>query len=238
MVVDIIVNANPHETAFKNRMDDLNRYIDFYRLQSDDARRLREYMYETQEKHRAKSRRAIEVALSNDLQQLVCDIINHEWLDNVPFFAGLTAPDGTPVTVEKSFLAKVATALQSDVFAPGESPPPCRVYTIVKGHARFRGSIRSSPFCWGALDVMLPKAPMVKTAIAATYLVCCARQIAPVCLTCRTVSCACVLAPCPQHVVWIDGPQLREIAVSSCAGQGTFSKQNSSTQDEEVSWAV
>ena len=49
---------------------------------------------------------------------------------------------------------------------------------IVKGHARFRGTIRSNPFCWGALDVMLPKAPLVKTALSTTYLV--SRFLSPI----------------------------------------------------------
>lgn len=41
----------------------------------------------------------------------------------------------------------------SDCFAPGEQPPPCRLYMIAKGTAEFRDVIRTSPFCWGALDV-------------------------------------------------------------------------------------
>ena len=42
-IVDIIVNANPDGIAFKNRMDDLNRYISFYELKPDVAQQLREH---------------------------------------------------------------------------------------------------------------------------------------------------------------------------------------------------
>ena len=79
---------------------------------------------------------------------------------------------------------------------------------IVKGHARFRGTIRSNPFCWGALDVMLPKAPLVKTALSTTYLV--SRFLSPIPVPRTQLLTVCLLLP--QHVVWIDGPKLREIA--------------------------
>ena len=48
-VVAIIVHANPDWTAFKHRMDQLNRYISFYRLPPDIALRLREYSFEALE---------------------------------------------------------------------------------------------------------------------------------------------------------------------------------------------
>eukprot|EP00908_Phaeocystis_cordata_P025504 Transcript_7956.p1 GENE.Transcript_7956~~Transcript_7956.p1 ORF type:complete len:680 (-),score=124.39 Transcript_7956:256-2295(-) len=186
-IIDVIVNQNPDETNFKNRMDDLNRYISFYdKITPEMGQKLREYMYECKDKHMAESRRAIEESLSKGLQENVCGIINRVWLDTVPFFRGMFTRDGIEVVppADRAFLAKVATAVVSDCYAPQETPPPCRLYMIVKGHARFRGTIRSNPFCWGALDVMLPKAPLVKTALSTTYL----------------------------HVVWIDGPKLREIA--------------------------
>ena len=41
-VVDIIINSSPDEIAFKNRMDDLNRFIRFYHLAPDMAQKLRE----------------------------------------------------------------------------------------------------------------------------------------------------------------------------------------------------
>ena len=116
----------------------------------------------------------------------MCELINRHWLDTVPFFRGLTASDGAVIVhaVENGFLAKVATQLNSEVFAPMEKPPTGRLYVISKGSARYKGTARSNGFSWGALDVMLPNAPLAKQAIATTYL----------------------------HVMWIDGEKLRSIA--------------------------
>ena len=88
---------------------------------------------------------------SLDLQELVCDLINSKWLNTVPFFHGMKTPEGTVICppAEKAFLAKVATALVSDVFAPMESPPAGRLYVIYKGSARFKGMLRGNGFSWG-----------------------------------------------------------------------------------------
>ena len=89
-IIDVIVNQNPDETNFKNRMDDLNRYISFYdKITPEMGQKLREYMYECKDKHMAESRRAIEESLSKGLQENVCGIINRVWLETVPFFRGL-----------------------------------------------------------------------------------------------------------------------------------------------------
>ena len=173
-IIDVIVNQNPDETNFKNRMDDLNRYIAFYNIektvmpqmmdyQGKDLPRaymgqqLRAYMYECKDKHKAESRRAIEGTLSRSLREIVSDKINKVWLDGVPFFRPMIRKDGRTVhgtiRAPPAFMSKVATALMSDCFAPGEKPPPCRLYMIEKGTAEFRDEIRTSPFCWGALDV-------------------------------------------------------------------------------------
>ena len=42
-LVEIIAHGNPDWTAFKHRMDQLNRYISFYRLEPQTAQQLREW---------------------------------------------------------------------------------------------------------------------------------------------------------------------------------------------------
>ena len=113
--------------------------------------------------------------MTEGLQELVCERVNQRWLETVPFFRGMKLPDGKPVVlpVEKPFLAKVAVALSSDVFAPMERPPPGRLYVIMKGTARYKGFNRGPGYCWGALDVMLPNVgDMIKLsrALAVDYL--------------------------------------------------------------------
>ena len=190
-LVEIFVHANPDLTEFKLQMDELNRYIRFYRLSPEMAQRLREFFYETRITRQAEGRSAIVQQLTTGLQEAVSEQVNEKWLQTVPFFRGLVGPDGKQVVnpVEKSFLAKVAVALQSGVFAPKELPPRGRVYVIVQGTARYRGLARKAGYCWGALDVMLPNAPIsvmdvTKSAIAISYL----------------------------HVLYVDGPTLTRLA--------------------------
>ena len=96
-IVDIIVNANPDATAFKNRMDDLNRYVSFYELKPDVAQRLREYFYETRYTRAAEARREIVSELSTDLQEEITSLVNNKWLSTVAFFRGMTTPEGVVV---------------------------------------------------------------------------------------------------------------------------------------------
>ena len=154
-LVEIFVHANPDWTEFKLQMDELNRYIKFYRLSPEMAQRLREYFYETRITRQAEGRSAIVQQLTTGLQEAVSEQVNEKWLQTVPFFRGLVGPDGKQVVdpVEKSFLAKVAVALQTGVFAPHERPPRGRVYVILQGDARYRGMRRTAGYCWGALDV-------------------------------------------------------------------------------------
>ena len=154
-LVEIFVHANPDWTEFKLQMDELNRYIKFYRLSPEMAQRLREYFYETRITRQAEGRSAIVQQLTTGLQEAVSEQVNEKWLQTVPFFRGLVGPEGKQVVdpVEKSFLAKVAVALQTGVFAPHERPPRGRVYVILQGDARYRGMRRTAGYCWGALDV-------------------------------------------------------------------------------------
>ena len=188
-IVEIIVNYDPDATAFKNRIDHLNRFISFYELKPDVARQCREYFYETRYSKAAEARRAIIGEMSSDLQELVSDVCYSQWLTTVPFFRGMRTPDGVQIVepAERAFLAKVAVLLQSEVYVPRERPPIGRLYMIYKGSCRLRGTVRSNGFSWGALEVMLPNAPIPgveKRAIATTYL----------------------------HCLWIDGPTIRACA--------------------------
>ena len=185
-ILDIVFNANPDHTAFKTRMDNLNRFISFNDLDPEVASRLREYFWETRLKVAAESRQEICAQMSTGLQEMTCGLIHGEWLRNVPFFCGFVCPDGDVMAapVSELFIAQVATHLKSEVYVPLERPPLGRLYVIYKGSARYRGRVRGGGYSWGALDVMLPNAPLQKRAIATTYL----------------------------HVLWIDGKKLRRIA--------------------------
>ena len=185
-ILDIVFNANPDHTAFKNRMDNLNRFISFNDLHGETATKLREYFWETRMKVAAEARQEICGEMSTSLQELACGQIHGEWLQKVPFFKGLLLPGGEVMAppVSSHFIAQVASHLSGEVYVPMERPPLGRLYQIFQGSARYRGCVRQSGFSWGALDVMLPNAPLQKRAIATTYL----------------------------HVLWIDGKKLRMCA--------------------------
>ena len=185
-ILDIVFNANPDHTAFKNRMDNLNRFISFNALEEATATKLREYFWEARHKVAAEARQHVCVEMSTSLQELACGQIHGEWLRQMPFFGGLILPDGDEMVppVSSQFIATVATHLKGEVYVPMERPPLGRLYLIYQGSARYKGRVRQAGFSWGALDVMLRNAPLQKRAIATTYL----------------------------HVLWIDGSALRSCA--------------------------
>ena len=178
-LVEIFVHANPDWTEFKLQMDELNRYIKFYRLSPEMAQRLREYFYETRITRQAEGRSAIVQQLTTGLQEAVSEQVNEKWLQTVPFFRGLKGPDGKQVVdpVEKSYLAKVAVALQTGVFAPHERPPRGRVYVILQGEARYRGMRRNAGYCWGALDVSDRRSNLVPTDLQIRLIPCSHRAL-------------------------------------------------------------
>lgn len=185
-ILDIVFNADPDLTAFKNRMDDLNRFISFHTLGPNLAQQLREYFYETRIKRAADTRQEICAEMSASLKQQTLDLVHNEWLKHVAFFRGMAMRDGTEKVppVSQAFRAQLSTEMQSAVFSPMETPPAGRLYVIAKGSARFKAQVRQAGFSWGALDVLLPNAPLTKRAVAITYL----------------------------HVLWVDGGTLRNIA--------------------------
>ena len=121
-ILDIVFNANPEHTAFKNRMDHLNRFISFNDLHGETATKLREYFWETRMKVAAEARQEICGEMSTSLQELACGQIHGEWLQKVPFFKGLLLPDGEVMAppVSSHFIAQVASHLSGEVYVPME----------------------------------------------------------------------------------------------------------------------
>ena len=219
-LVEILVHSNPDWREFKSRMDSLNRYIIFNRLPPELSIRLREvrarrldllhhprpyrarsdlpsargvqFFYESRHTRQAEKRRQVVQQLTTGLQEMVCEHVNHKYLVTVPFFRGLKNSAGHQVVqhVEPAFISRVATELQTGVFAPNECPPNGRLYVIIKGSARHRGMPRQEGYCWGGLDVLLPGAH--------DFIASAARARAT--------------ALCYLHVLHVDGATLRSIA--------------------------
>ena len=182
-IVDIIVNANPDATAFKNRMDDLNRYVSFYELKPDVAQRLRTF---TRRGTRARQSaagdrlRAVDRPAGGDHVARQQQVAVHRRLlpwDDHPRGRRRRAARRAPSSPRSPSPSSRPCTLRSS----GRRPDGCTSSTRKRAVQR---PLRSNGFSWGALDVMLPNAPLVKRAVATTYL----------------------------HVLWVDGPTLRSIA--------------------------
>ncbi len=168
-IVEIIANGDPDGAAFHQTMDNLNRFVRFYRLPREQARSLREYYHETRRVVAATARQAVCEGLSHDLQLQVALGINQGWMYKVPFFERL-APGPNEPPDAREFLARVAVKMQSTVFPPGERPPTGRLYVIFAGAASYKGRTLGQGHTWGELDVMLSKAPKCYRATAVQYL--------------------------------------------------------------------
>ena len=81
--VDIISNANPDATNFKQTMDNLNRFCDFNKVDDVMSRELREYYFETRQLLAANARQEICKGLSPALKEKVAMRLNEKWLKKV-----------------------------------------------------------------------------------------------------------------------------------------------------------
>eukprot|EP00316_Scyphosphaera_apsteinii_P019760 CAMPEP_0119301260 /NCGR_PEP_ID=MMETSP1333-20130426/3065_1 /TAXON_ID=418940 /ORGANISM="Scyphosphaera apsteinii, Strain RCC1455" /LENGTH=644 /DNA_ID=CAMNT_0007303285 /DNA_START=106 /DNA_END=2040 /DNA_ORIENTATION=- len=169
--VDVLANATPEVTAFRQTMDSLNRFIDFNRLPKELAVRLREYYHATKALQAAKSRARICDGLSDALQEEVSLKLTVNCLRDVRFFRGLRSIDKVWIQpVEDKFLARVAMRLSAAVFAPSEKPPRGQLYIIYGGSAHYQGRFLGVGDTIGEIDVFLPKAPRQYSALALTHL--------------------------------------------------------------------
>ena len=120
-IIDVIVNQNPDETNFKNRMDDLNRYVSFYELKPDVAQRLREYFYETRYTRAAEARRAAEHADEHQRQKEAAEAAKAEAAAK----AARRARDASKVADKAAEKALSAEQPAAEAAARGlVSPPP------------------------------------------------------------------------------------------------------------------
>jgi len=100
-VVDLIAHGDPDTTAFQKQMDELNRFVKFYRMNTLAGRVLRDYLHETRALMKMRARHQVLDTLSPLLQLRTSWAINKRWLVCVDFFKKAELP----------FLAKVALHL-------------------------------------------------------------------------------------------------------------------------------
>lgn len=154
-LVDVIVNANPEATRFRQSIDELNRFCFFNKLPKSMEIRLREYYIKRKQITQAESRQQVAEGLSPMLQGEVAWHINAGWLGRIPFLNHDMVHSTRPDPEMQQLRVKVALALRPNVYAPGENPPDRHLYVIFNGLARYRGHTLTKGDHWGEWDVLL-----------------------------------------------------------------------------------
>ena len=156
-LVDVIVNANPEATRFRQSIDELNRFCAFNKLPKAMEVRLREYYIKRKLITQAESRQQVAEGLSPMLQGEVAWTINAGWLARIPFLNHdvRSSQGGHPDPAMQQLRVNVALSLRPQVYAPNESPPDHRLYVIFNGLARYHGDTLKKGDHWGEWEVLL-----------------------------------------------------------------------------------
>ena len=134
--VEVVVNTNPDAVALRNRVEDLNRYIEDARIPAEHAQRLREYMQKTAHVSAARSRQVVLSRLSPSLRGELVLEANAPWLNNVPLFA-----QSATTSTGRDFLTALCSQLEASVYAPKEWLPAGFLHVVDKGMLAFRGTL-------------------------------------------------------------------------------------------------
>ena len=82
--VDVVTNADPDETEYKNKLDDVNAFINFYAItnRNNDGlkSRLREYMANSRYVQTAQAHERVTRSLSPDLRAEVAFTVHSRWI--------------------------------------------------------------------------------------------------------------------------------------------------------------
>lgn len=136
---DVLSNLNPENTAFRNRMDHLNRYCRANRLASVTRRELREYLIRAKHVQVGESQKELVRLMSPKLQGELSLQINGPWLTSVRFLR----------KIEMACAIRIALALQEALYVPTELLVADSMYHITRGTVVYRGSVLVGGSIWG-----------------------------------------------------------------------------------------
>ncbi|KOO22153.1 voltage-gated ion channel superfamily [Chrysochromulina tobinii] len=128
---DVLSNMNPEGVAFRNSMDQLNRYCRKHKLAQPTRIKLREYLYRSEHVQVCKSQQALMMLLSQKLQGELSLQVNGPWLMTIPFLRG----------IETACSVLISLKLESMVFVPTELLPADAMYHVSKGTVIYRGPV-------------------------------------------------------------------------------------------------
>ena len=128
---DVLSNMNPEGVAFRNSMDQLNRYCRKHKLGQPTRIKLREYLYRSQHVQVGKSQQALMMLLSQKLQGELSLQVNGPWLMTIPFLRG----------IEAACSVRISLTLEPMVFVPTELLNADAMYHVSKGTVIHRGLV-------------------------------------------------------------------------------------------------
>ena len=163
-LVEVIVNANPEQLAFRTHLDALNRFCHFHKLPTPMAMKLRAFAHERKLIMRAESNAHVLSTFSPKLQALIAWDSQRGWLSQIRFF-NLDSPEDCAyrrrlrIPREMGSMqvirTRVAQVLKPSLFAPREVVPGRRLYVIVGGYATYCGYPMGEGDSFGSEDVLL-----------------------------------------------------------------------------------
>ena len=159
----MIAMMNPTGAAFRNTIDDLNRFMELQALEPEMKRRLREYFHQTKHLQIAQANRKLYAKMSPALAGEVAVKTSERWLKRVWFLAA----------VDGGFMAQLAMCIDAMVFAPAELAPVGKLYICHRGVALYGGRLLTAGRVWGE-DMILESVHLIKpySARAMNYLEC------------------------------------------------------------------
>lgn len=151
----VVATLNPELAAFRETMQDLNRFMSREELPSQMQRRLREYFHQSKHLRLAESQRGLLQQMPPSLKGEVAWTTNEPWLKKIWFLR--SAP--------QSFMVELAMALHAMVYAPGDTPRLGYMYIVHRGVAIYQAKLVTKGRVFGE-DMILSSPHLRSTAQA------------------------------------------------------------------------
>ena len=127
----VVANLNPEATAFRETLDDLNRFMTREELPNEMRQRLREYFHQSKHLRLCEVQRGLLSHMPPSLKGEVSWQTNQSWLKKIWFLRN--APT--------QFMVELAMSLNALVYAPGDSPKVGFMYIVHRGVAIYRAKL-------------------------------------------------------------------------------------------------
>ncbi len=157
----------PGKAQFRFDLSDLNVVMEQEAIPAALRFRLREYMHQTAHLRQAATRQRLFGLLSPGIGGELALKMNEKWLASVWFL-----PPPEESQDNRRLHLALARLLEAEVFAPGESCPPGRLYIVSKGRALYAGHVYKLGSSWGSDEALIEDATLRYRfhAIASGYL--------------------------------------------------------------------